>query len=198
MWKSYQRNDGRYRWQMDGAIALGSYAIGAAAEELDFDAERPWWMRKINHVPCDCGVCWFCKHGKTGSVGHFVRAHTPVPMVAVLDSPVSPIQASEAGASAAQKRRKRESMSGEEVERSHAGEKREKVRENQQICAACRQGIKAFSKEHEKGWKDGQVRRRCKSTNLGCLACDKVVCAECWPYWSHQTQTSERDFSGVQ
>ena len=88
--------------------------------------------------------------------------------------------------------------SGEEVERSHAGEEREAVRGSQQECAACRQGIKAVNKEQEKGWDTKQVRKRCKRTYLGCLACDKVVCAECWPYWSHQTQTSERDFSGVQ
>ena len=88
-------------------------------------------------------------------------------------------------------------MSAEEVQRSHA-EKREKVRSSQQECASCRQGITAVNKEQSKGWEPKQVRARCKSTNLGCLACDKVVCAKCWPYWSHQTQTSERDFSGVQ
>ena len=152
---------------------------------------------QINHVPCDCGVCWFCEHGKTGSVGHFVSVHTPLPVEAVLDSPVSPIQASEAGASKAQKRRKRESMSGEEVERSHA-EEREAVRGSRQICVGCRQGIQAVNKDQKKGWKDKQVRARCKSTILGCLACNKVVCEECWPSWSHQTKTSERDFSGVQ
>ena len=89
-------------------------------------------------------------------------------------------------------------MSGEEVQRSHAGEEREQVRGSQQECASCRQGITAVNKEQKKGWKPKQVRKLCKRTYLGCLACDKVVCDECWPYWSHQTKTSERDFSGVE
>ena len=89
-------------------------------------------------------------------------------------------------------------MSGEEVEQSHAGEKRERVRKQRQTCAGCYQGVKAVNEEQEQGWDNKKLRGLCKATYLGCVACDKVVCDECWPHWSHRTRTSERDFSGVQ
>jgi hypothetical protein len=72
--KKYKdHRDGRQRFQIDLALALAEFAL-----RYEWDGEisksnlagRPKWMRGTDIVPCDCGVCFFCKNGFTTGIAH--------------------------------------------------------------------------------------------------------------------------------
>jgi len=72
------KNNGRRRFQLDLALALGAYAI-----ELDWQGDKdnekgkPAWMRQRGLVPCGCGQCYFCVKGWTNGIDHFTVTQPP-------------------------------------------------------------------------------------------------------------------------
>ena len=86
-WKRYlEKENGRYRFQMDMAIALINYGVSLDWSNPETD-ERPSYMRKRDWVPCDCPDddrgqirCFFCKNGLTHGIAHKVKgAKRPTP-----------------------------------------------------------------------------------------------------------------------
>ena len=60
-WRKYlSKHDGRRRFQVDLALSLMEYAI-----RLEWD--KPF---KMNYIPCECKVCFFCKVGMTSGITH--------------------------------------------------------------------------------------------------------------------------------
>jgi hypothetical protein len=65
------KNNGRYLFQLDLALALGAYAI-----QLDWVGEpgvkagKPAWMRQGRLIPCGCRECFFCLEGWTNGIDH--------------------------------------------------------------------------------------------------------------------------------
>jgi len=67
-WAVYlSKNGGRHDFQIDLAIELMIIGI-----EMDWDGEgeQPDWMRQVDWVPCDCGVCYFCINEHTTGIAH--------------------------------------------------------------------------------------------------------------------------------
>ena len=74
-WKVYSsKHNGRKKFQTHLGIALINKGI-----EMDWKApynaeDKPAWMPKTikngKYHPCDCGICFFCKNGKTSTIAH--------------------------------------------------------------------------------------------------------------------------------
>jgi hypothetical protein len=64
-WKKYQNKDGRYKFQIDMALALIDMGVKEDWKEGYDDENKPGWMRKHEAIPCGCNMCTFCKLGKT-------------------------------------------------------------------------------------------------------------------------------------
>ena len=74
-WKVYKsKHNGRKKFQTHLGIALINKGI-----ELDWEAPyeeetKPKWMPQTfktgKYQPCDCGICFFCKNGKTNTIAH--------------------------------------------------------------------------------------------------------------------------------
>ena len=65
-WLKYRhRREGRRKFQIDLSLAIMECGI-----KYDWPAPydnnvRPEWLRQTAYVPCACGLCFFCKNGKT-------------------------------------------------------------------------------------------------------------------------------------
>lgn len=70
-WKRYtSRQDGRYKFQIDLALQLLEYAIKLDWPAPYEESKRPAWVRQKAFIPCNCGVCFFCKNGMTTGIAH--------------------------------------------------------------------------------------------------------------------------------
>jgi hypothetical protein len=71
-WEKYgNKNNGRRRFQIDLALALGAYAIKYDWDgDLDNESGKPAWIRHGKYIPCDCGACFFCLKGWTTGIDH--------------------------------------------------------------------------------------------------------------------------------
>ena len=83
--KNYkEKYNGRRRFQVDLAMAL--FEEGLTRDwngDLKDDNGRPKWCRQRGFIPCNCGVCFFCKHGHTAGVGHGIKTARPEVMQCV-------------------------------------------------------------------------------------------------------------------
>jgi hypothetical protein len=64
-WEKYRKKDGRYKFQIDMALALIDMGVKEDWKEGYDDKNKPGWMRKHEAIPCGCNMCTFCKLGKT-------------------------------------------------------------------------------------------------------------------------------------
>jgi hypothetical protein len=70
-WSHYGNvHNGRFKFQVDLAMALIEAGIRMDWEDVDDDSQRPDWVRQGRFVPCGCNKCFFCKTGKTTGVEH--------------------------------------------------------------------------------------------------------------------------------
>ena len=60
-WQKYTRKDGRKIFQFDLAYALMETAIRMDWKHYTDPQGKPWWMRKRDHILCECSDCFFCK-----------------------------------------------------------------------------------------------------------------------------------------
>ena len=74
-WKVYKsKHNGRKKFQTHLGISLMNKGIEMDWKDPYNDENKPAWMPQtikngIYH-PCDCGICFFCLHGKTTSMAH--------------------------------------------------------------------------------------------------------------------------------
>ena len=72
--KYKNKNNGRRKFQIDLAMALMEEGLTRDwTGDLKNDSGRPAWNRKRGYIPCNCEVCFFCKHGHTAGVDHGKR-----------------------------------------------------------------------------------------------------------------------------
>jgi hypothetical protein len=64
-WKKYQKKDGRYKFQIDMALALIDMGVKEDWKECYDDNKKPNWMQKHEAIPCGFNMCTYCKLGKT-------------------------------------------------------------------------------------------------------------------------------------
>jgi hypothetical protein len=67
-WSKYLKKNGRYVFQIDLGIAIINYALNKAWPNAE--GPPPAWIRQLEFLPCDCGVCFFCDHGLTSGIVH--------------------------------------------------------------------------------------------------------------------------------
>jgi hypothetical protein len=72
-WKYYtNKEEGRFNFQIDLAMQLIDYGIRldwkGDQDDLDNDAGKPAWVRRVGFILCDCKCCFFCTTGRTTGV----------------------------------------------------------------------------------------------------------------------------------
>jgi hypothetical protein len=70
-YETYQKKDGRFKFQIDVGIALLNHAT--ASEWNDFNGPWPQWMRQDEFLPCKCGTCFFCLNRFTSGIFHLEK-----------------------------------------------------------------------------------------------------------------------------
>ena len=68
--KRANRHQGRKRFQIDAGLALMECRTRLDWEDVSDESTKPEWMRQADHMPCNCGVCFFCKEGETSGIDH--------------------------------------------------------------------------------------------------------------------------------
>ena len=68
--KHANKHEGRKRFQIDAGLALMECGIRLDWEDVSNESTKPEWMRQADCMPCNCGVCFFCKEGKTCGINH--------------------------------------------------------------------------------------------------------------------------------
>jgi hypothetical protein len=150
-WKCYtNKEDGRYKFQIDLAMQLIEYGIRldwqGDANDPDNSAGKPAWVRQAGLIPCDCKRCFFCKTGRT---------------TGITDKPL-----------------KRTAENA--LPRGHSRD-RETVSTNARVCQLCY----AELGEKHKNMSSAEKKKKSRRSSLGCLKCDKCVCAYCWDSFVH-------------
>ena len=68
--KCANRHEGRKQFQINTALALKEHRIRLDWTDVSDESTKPEWMRQADCMPCNCGVCFFCKEGKTSGINH--------------------------------------------------------------------------------------------------------------------------------
>ena len=170
-WYKYTKRDGRRKFQLDLAHSLIERGIseecranGVTDMKLLRDPKkRPSFMRKDGFVPCDCGICFFCKHNLTHGVDHkaFYRSRgyqAPAPV-------------------------------GSKPLNQHATERQHISRSKRGRCVVCVKESKAANidkKTQNQLREEGQIAQ----IRVGCPDCDGgkglFVCKNHWNDFGHQ------------
>ena len=66
----YTKQNGRFKFQIDLALELIEEGLKKDWSAPFENAKKPKWMRKGKCVPCNCDMCFFCKHDITTGIQH--------------------------------------------------------------------------------------------------------------------------------
>ena len=154
-WEQYaSKYYGRRDFQIDLGLWLVSYGIEVDWKDPD---DRPKWMRRIDFLPCQCKVCYFCKNKHTNAINHN--------QAKIIFSP-SPDRAD--------KRKRMFTMVTSCVNIAYEIETKPKY--CKMSYANHSEEIKNSVDRHRR-----QNKEYSNQSKLGCPICQETICKVCWP-----------------
>jgi hypothetical protein len=146
-------------FQINLGITIINYALNKAWPNAE--GPPPAWIRQLEFLPCDRGVCFFCDHGLTSGIVHKHKLENArVTVTHHKDNSTT-------------------------VTTGHTP-----FHVNlQKGSSYCRQCLRKIRKTTEgKKLKSKEAQFQCNDSWMGCTTCDEQICDQCWDegYWAHE------------